>query len=145
MTLKNTNASVRVRSRVDNDGEITETDSVADAKFAVKNGKYYIIYKEDIVSGMSSCNTTLKIDENGVVSVRRTGAVNSVLVCETGKKHSSMYSFDFGAIKMETSTKSITNSLTPNGGELELVYDLEIGANKSKNRLNITVKEKTDE
>ena len=145
MTLKNTNASVRVKSRIDNDGEITETDSIVDAKFAVKNGKYYIIYKEDIVSDMSSCNTTLKIDENGVVSVKRTGAVNSVLVCETGKKHSSMYSFEFGAIRMETDTKSITNSLTPNGGELELVYDLEIGANKSKNRLNITVKEKINE
>lgn len=133
---------MRVKSRIDNDGEITEMDGVNDGKFAFKNGKYYIIYEENILSEMSGCTTTVKVDENGVVSVKRSGTVNNTLIYEQGKTHSCMYSFEFGSIRMETHTKKITNSLTPSGGGLELIYDLDMGANKSKNHLSITVKEK---
>lgn len=136
---------MRVKSKVDNDGEITEMDSYADAKFALKNGKYYIIYEENILSDMPGCTTTVKVDEDGVVSVKRSGAINNTLVYEKGKSHSCLYSFDFGSLRVETHTKEITNSLTPSGGELELIYDLDMGANKSKNHLSITVKEKTNE
>lgn len=143
--MKNTNATVRVKSKVDNDGEITEMDGVYDAKFAQKNGNYYIMYEESIISEMRGCTTTIKVDEKGVVSVKRSGAVNNTLVYEQGKIHSSLYSFDFGSIRIETDTKKITNSLTEKGGELELIYDLDMGSNKSKNQLSITVKEKNDE
>ena len=67
MTLKNTNATVRVRSSVDNDGEITQMEVIADARYAHRNGKYYIMYEETGLSEMRGCITTVKVEEGGRV------------------------------------------------------------------------------
>ena len=71
MTLKNTNATVRVRSSVDNDGEITQMEVIADARYAHRNGKYYIMYEETGLSEMRGCITTVKVEEGGKVWVKR--------------------------------------------------------------------------
>ena len=145
MTLKNTNASARVRSEVDNEGEVTQMDIIVDARYEYKNGKYYIIYEETGFSEMRGCITTIKIEPDGKVWVRRTGALTTSMCYEEGKAHSCVYNFDFGSITMETHTKKIDVSLDPNGGELDMLYSLDMGGAKSENHLNITIKEKTNE
>jgi type I restriction enzyme S subunit len=97
--LKNTNASARVRSKVDNDGEITQMDIIVDARYEYKNGKYYIIYEETGFSEMRGCTTTIKIEPDCKVWVRRSGALTTSMCYEEGKAHSCVYSFDFGSIK----------------------------------------------
>ena len=147
MTLKNTNASIRIKSWVDNDGEVTQMDILADARYEYKNGKYYILYEETGFSEMRGSTTTIKVEENGgKVWVKRTGAMNSVMCYEVDKKHSCVYNFDFGSITMETEAKKIDANLDENGGELDMIYRLDMGAAKSENHLNISInKENTDE
>lgn len=145
MILKNTNADIRIKSYIDNGGEITEMETVSDARYEYKNGKYYIIYKEEALSDMRGCMTTIKVESNQKVWVKRSGALDTVMCYEKGKNHSCVYSFDFGSMTMQTHTEHINSLLTPSGGELEMIYELEMGAVKSKNRLKITVKEKADE
>lgn len=145
MILKNTNAEIRVKSEVNNDGEITRMEVIADARYEYKNGKYYIIYEETGLSEMRGCTTTVKVEPGGCVWVKRSGAMDSSICYEAGKSHSSVYSFDFGSITMETHTKTIDALLTPAGGELDMVYDLDMGAVRSENHLNISVKEKRNE
>lgn len=142
MTLKNTNATVRIKSCVWTDGEQTQMDIIADALYARRNGKYYIMYKEDGLSEMRGCTTTIKVEDDGRVWVRRSGPVSTNLCYETGQTHSCVYKFDFGSITMETHTDSIDANLTSAGGELDMHYYLDMGAVKSDNHLNITIKEK---
>lgn len=55
-----------------------------------------------------------------------------------------VYEFDFGSITMETHATQIDAALTPNGGQLDMRYRLDMGAVKSENHLNISIKEKED-
>jgi uncharacterized beta-barrel protein YwiB (DUF1934 family) len=144
LTLKNTNATVRVRSSVDNDGEITQMEVIADARYAHRNGKYYIMYEETGLSEMRGCITTVKVEEGGKVWVKRSGAVDTNMCYEVGQTHSCVYEFDFGSITMETHATQIDAALTPNGGQLDMRYRLDMGAVKSENHLNISIKEKED-
>lgn len=143
--MKNTNASIRIRSTVDNEGEVTQMDVIEDARYEYKNGKYYIIYEESGFSEMSGATTTLKVEPDGKVWVKRSGEINSKMCYEVGKRHSCVYDLPFGSITMETLASKIDASLTPQGGELDIVYKLDMGAAKSENHLNITIKEKTNE
>lgn len=142
MILKNTNATVRVRSSVDTDGEVTQMDVIADARYARRNGKYYIMYEEDGLSELRGSVTTIKVEDGGKVWVKRSGAVETNMCYEVGQTHSCVYDFDFGSITMETHATQIDVSLTPEGGEVTMRYHLDMGAVKSQNSLNISIKEK---
>lgn len=142
MTLKNTNATVRVRSSVDTDGEVTQMDVIADARYAYRNGKYYIMYEESGLSEMRGCITTVKVEEDGRVWVKRSGALDTNMCYEVGRTHSCVYEFYFGSITMETHATQIDVALTPEGGQIDMRYRLDMGAVKSDNHLNISIKEK---
>lgn len=141
MILKNTNAQIHLKSETDNDGEVTEMEVIEDARYEYKNGKYYIIYEETGFSEMRGCTTMIKVEPSGCVWVKRSGALETSMCYEAGKSHSSVYSFDFGSLTMETHTKSVNMSLTPSCGELDMVYTLDMGAARSENHLNIRVKD----
>ena len=142
MTLKNTNATVRVRSSVDTDGEVTQMDVIADARYAHRNGKYYIMYEESGLSEMRGCITTVKVEEDGRVWVKRSGAIDTNMCYEAGRTHSCVYEFEFGSITMETHATQIDVALAPEGGQIDMRYRLDMGAVKSDNHLNISIKEK---
>ena len=81
---------------------MTQMDVIADARYAHRNGKYYIIYEESGLSEMRGCITTVKVEEDGRVWVKRSGAIDTNMCYEVGHTHSCVYEFDFGSITMET-------------------------------------------
>jgi len=84
--------------------------------------------------------TTIKIKPDGVVTIIKGKSEGMIL--EIGKTHSCNYPTPFGNILLEVSAFKIANSLSDDGGELELQYSLIVDGNElSKNTLNLTVKE----
>ena len=138
MTSKNTNAKVKIKSDIFSDGEHTTMESVVDADYFVKNGKYYIIYDEPDLTQMAECKTRVKTDLN-TVSVKRSGGVTTNLDFEINKVKKCVYRFEFGTIIMETYSKVVFADLNEKGGLIRLEYDLDTGGEKSFNKLEMII------
>ena len=85
----------------------------------------YISYEESEISGMEGTTTTFEIRDNHVV-LRRSGAVESQMVFEKGKKDVSLYNMGFGAMTIGVQARRLKNELGPDGGRLEISYGIEI-------------------
>ena len=57
----------------------------------------YLSYEESEVTGMEGTTTTFAVEKDHVV-LTRTGAVESEMVFEKGKKNVSLYNMGFGAL-----------------------------------------------
>ncbi len=139
MTLKNINATAKIKSDIFSDGEHTNMESVVDVSFFVKNGKYYIFYDEPDITQMQDCRTRVTTDLK-TVSVKRSGSVETNLDFEVNVAKKCVYKFDFGTIIMETYSKVVDAYFDENGGHIKLEYDLDTGGEKTFNKLEIDVK-----
>ncbi len=84
-----------------------------------------IEYTED----NSQTTTTIDTFEDETVAVNRVGPLNSHLVFADGKTHTCICNTGFLPIHMRIRTKSLTNSLTMDGGKLDIAYTVEIVGN----------------
>ncbi len=110
--------------------------------FQLKNGSYFITYKETEATGYDGSTTTVKVDSRGKVSMIRFGKTQSQLSIESGKRHICHYETGFGALSLGISGINIINTLEPTGGRLKFSYDVDINSNNvSSNTVDITIKE----
>jgi len=133
---------VHVKSSITSDGETTQMQMVADAKYTYKNGKFYIMYEESITDDHQKSITTVKISGDDI-SIKRGGAIDSTMQYQTGKSNTCLYRFDYGRIVIENYTHSIDVKLDELGGVIALHYDLDMGGAKSDNHMRITIEEVT--
>ncbi len=111
--------------------------------FSKKDGKYYIGYSESEATGFEGHYTTLEIEDQNKVTLRRDGKIGSELIIEKGKKHICHYVTDYGGMFVGIRAHTIQNNLDDNGGSLKLKYNLDINSSEiSTNELNITVSER---
>ena len=137
--MKNTNAKIRVKSHIITDGEGMDFETVTDGNFYLKDGKYYVMYEEkDMLRDFGRCITTVKCDLN-TVYMKRNGAIGTNLEFEKNKTNRSTYKFEMGVIVLETHTKEVEISLCGSGGKINLEYDIDIGGQKSYNKVEISV------
>lgn len=101
---------------------------VTAGRYYRKNGNYYISYEETALTGLEGTRTTLKVGGD-TVRVIRTGLYPSELVFQQGKRHLSLYHTDYGDLSVVVSTHQIKNTLTDEGGEIDVRYAVEIGSN----------------
>ena len=85
----------------------------------------YLSYEESEMTGMEGTTTTFAVKDD-YVELTRTGAVQSRMVFETGKKNVSLYDMGFGALTIGIKARRLKNNLGPEGGRLEISYGIEI-------------------
>ena len=108
--------------------------------FLVKNGSYYISYRETEATGYEGNITTVKVEAEDKVSMLRTGPAPSQLVVERGRRHVCHYDTGFGSLSLGVSADAIKNRLTGSGGQVVFSYTLDSGdAQLSRNEVKITV------
>ena len=124
-------------------GEDESTVSLSTrGSYLYKNGKYYIVYKESEATGFDGSVTTLKVEDDKRVSMLRHGKAPSQMIIEAGQRHTSHYNTGEGSLMLGISAHSIQNKLTPQGGELNFSYALDVNAvDISTNHIKITVRE----
>ena len=131
--------SIRGRQELD-DPETDIVTLVTAGRYYRRNGSYYVTYDETDLTGMTGTKTTLKVS-NGSVTVLRTGLYPSQLGFEEGKRHMSLYETGFGPLTVSVRTECIQNSLTDQGGSLNVRYAVEIDhAHAGVNNLCIDVR-----
>jgi len=103
-------------------------DLITEGKYYKKGGAYYITYNESEVTGMNGTTTTLKIAD-GIVTLTRSGSVNSMFVFERGHKHVSYYDTSYGAFTVGVFTNEVNIDVDDDGGEIRVGYELDIDNN----------------
>ena len=84
-----------------------------------------ISYQETELTGMEGTCTTFKVSPSRVI-LRRSGSVNSQMVFEEGKQHTSLYETPFGELSVDIQTSRLLHNLTERGGLMEIKYSIAV-------------------
>lgn len=106
------------------------------------DGRISISYNETELTGMEGTVTTItfKMDEPGIITVLRTGSVYTALTLEEGRRHICVYKAQGVPFELYANAKRIRNSVTEDGGMLELIYTVETyGADAQFNHLKVEI------
>lgn len=102
---------------------------------------FTLSYQESEVTGLEGTLTTIQVEPQRVTLVR-VGAVNSQMVFEEGRHHSSMYDTPYGALEIGIKTRRMRSNLGKSGGDILIDYGLEIDHGAvGNNRFRINVRE----
>jgi len=82
-------------------------------------------YQETAASGMEGTTTTFEVNGPRVI-LTRAGRVNSQMVFEEGRQHTSLYETPFGALTMDIRTSRLRHNLTERGGVMEIRYSIAV-------------------
>lgn len=88
-------------------------------------GVWQLCYEESDLTGLDGVTTTFRIEPN-VITLTRTGRLNSQMVFQEGVFHNSLYQMEFGALMITVCASRIQADLTAKGGVVDLVYGIEI-------------------
>ena len=116
--------SIRGRQAyLDQDPE--DIELVTEGTLEYRDGGWDIQYEESELTGLAGVTTTFRI-EPGMVTLTRTGKLQSQMVFREGVSHDSLYRMEFGALMITVCAKRILVMLDENGGMIDLVYGIEI-------------------
>lgn len=69
--------------------------------------------------------TTFEIGPGRVI-LRRSGSVNSQMVFEEGRQHTSLYETPYGELSVDIQTSRLLHNLTERGGLMEIKYSIAV-------------------
>ena len=91
----------------------------------LKDGGWEISYVESDLTGLNGVTTTFRVEPERVVLTRE-GKLHSQMVFRLGQTHESLYQMEFGALMISVCARQVMFDLTPEGGFIDLVYDIDI-------------------
>ena len=138
--------SITVNSVIDNlsdsglpEGEPEINIFTTDGTLKLIDGGYLITFTEEQDSG--SATTNLYVYEGGVRLVKSGAITSEMRFCE-GEEWSTLYCVGPYSFDMVVRTKRIRNSVTECGGELQLIYTMNVGGQEKSVRMKISAKRK---
>lgn len=133
---------INIQGSMDQAGEVDTVSLMTKGSFVLKNGHFFITYKETEATGYEGNVTTVKVENETRVSMLRYGTAPSQLVIERGRRHVCHYESGYGSLSLGVAADEIHNRLTKDGGEVVFSYTLDSGdAQISRNEVKITVQE----
>lgn len=101
------------------------TELMTEGRFSVTAEGYLLSYEETSLTGLEGTTTTFEIKGPQVI-LTRSGKVNSQMVFEEGRQHTSLYETPFGGMTVDIQTSRLRHNLTERGGLLEIKYSIAI-------------------
>lgn len=124
--------------------DATESTLDTEIEYEKIRGERIIRYQETETTGMDGSTMELRIARDGMISIIRSGAYQTHLVVQKGKKHFCHYSTPFGEFPVGIAAKWVRNELTDEGGKLALRYTVDTCTTLiSDNEIHIEVKKMT--
>lgn len=136
------NYIIHIKSRIEQDGEPQTIELMTRGSFVLKNGSFYISYKETEATGYEGCITTLKLAADGSrVAMMRFGQASTQLVIEKARRNLCHYETGYGSMTLGVTADEIECGLTEHGGSARFSYllDTDNAGTMSRNALEITV------
>ena len=88
-------------------------------------GGYTVSYAESELTGMEGTTTRLHI-KGGQVTLLREGSINSQMVFEAGRQHTSLYETPYGELSIDVQTSQLRHTLSERGGLMEIHYSIAV-------------------
>ena len=139
--------SIKIHSVIDNLDELglPEGDPeiniiTTDGFLKAKDGLICLDYKE--VSEENKTLVSLSVDEGGRVELSRRGAVVCDMIFAEGEEHCCLYQIPPYSFDMTLKTKKVRTTLSRSGGELQLIYSMNVGGQDKNVRMKIRVEVK---
>lgn len=107
----------------DQEPEIIEL--VTEGTMEFRDGGWDISYQESDLTGLQGVTTTFRVEPDKV-TLTRTGPLRSTMEFRVGQSHDSLYELEFGALMITVTTKSLFFDILPEGGCIDVIYDIEI-------------------
>ena len=118
------------------------TELMTDGAMELTGDGMVLSYLETELTGMEGTTTTFEV--NGPrVTLTRTGKVNSQMVFEEGRQHTSLYETPFGELTVDIQTSRLRHNLTERGGVMDIKYSIAVEhTTTGRNCFKIRVKRK---
>ena len=101
------------------------TELMTEGVMEVLEDGFLITYEESELTGMEGTTTTFDVRGRRVI-LSRSGKVNSQMVFEEGKQHTSMYETPFGELAVDIQTSTLRHTLSERGGLMEIRYSIAV-------------------
>ena len=121
------------------DGDPEINIFTTDGTLSVFDGGYLLRFTE--VQEGGEAHTSLYITADNVRLVK-SGAITSEMRFSDGEIFNTLYCVGPYSFDMTVRTKKIRNSLTEEGGELQLIYSMNVGGQEKNVRMKISAKRK---
>ena len=126
--------------------EANEAEFLVDGRLLTTTNEVKLLYEEGELSGMEgslTCLSFLRVTP-GVLTMTRSGEVNTALVFEEGQRHICVYHTPFLDFEVCVKSYRVRNALLERG-KIDLDYIVEIhGAKAEHCRMTITVSERKE-
>ena len=124
------------------DVDPNETQLMTDGTMELTEAGMRLTYEETELTGMEGTTTTFEVKEKQVI-LTRSGTVNSQMVFEEGKQHTSLYETPFGELPVDIRTSSLQHNLSERGGVMDIRYSIAVANTATgQNFFKIQVKRK---
>ena len=90
-----------------------------------ESGDITLCYQESALTGMEGTTTRFQV-RGGQVILTREGTVNSQMVFEVGRQHTSLYETPYGEMSVDIQTSRLRHNLTERGGVIEIHYSITV-------------------
>ena len=101
------------------------TELMTEGTMALTEDGIVLSYEESELTGMEGTTTTFEI-KGPRVTLTRSGAVNSQMVFEEGRQHTSLYETPFGELSVDIQTSELKHNLSERGGLMEIKYSIAV-------------------
>ena len=101
------------------------TELMTEGTMVLTEDGMVLSYEETELTGMEGTTTTFEVKGPQVI-LTRTGTVNSQMVFEEGRQHTSLYETPFGELTVDIQTSTLKHTLTQRGGVMEIKYSIAV-------------------
>lgn len=105
--------------------EPEEIELVTEGTLEFRDNGWDICYEESELTGLSGVTTLFRCEPDKVI-LNRSGKLRSQMVFQKGVTHESLYQMEFGALMISVNVQNMFFYITPDGGSVDLVYEIEI-------------------
>ena len=102
-----------------------ETELMTEGTLEVREAGLRLSYQETALTGMEGTCTAFEIQGPRVI-LTRTGTVNSQMIFEEGRQHTSLYETPFGELTVDIQTGRLRHNLSERGGVMEIRYSIAV-------------------
>ena len=101
------------------------TELMTEGTMVLTEDGMVLSYQESQLTGMEGTTTTFEV-KGPRVTLIRSGTVNSQMVFEEGRQHTSLYETPFGELSVDIQTSELKHNLSERGGLMEIKYSIAV-------------------
>lgn len=101
------------------------TELMTEGTMELRKGDIFLSYEETALTGLEGTTTTFAI-QGPLVSLTRAGKINSQMIFEEGRQHTSLYETPYGELSVDIQTSYLRHNLTERGGVMEIKYSIAV-------------------